>query len=793
MRVPTLLLKLGRDFQAIGGRLALAVMAMVFGLVCVVALSASNAILGRDKSSAYTTTNPASGILDIGYVDEALLERVRTLPEVSQAEAANIVHTRVRLKDGSFGRGILFVSDDPLTHEIGKLRLEGQGASTESPQIYLERRALDVADVKIGAEVSFDLPGVGFTEFEVVGTVFDPALAPAEQEQAVYGYIDHATWVKLTNAPLELIKVRVTGDLADQVNVDQKMATIASTLKQEQVNVHLIQVPYAQIHPHANQMNLVLSLFLVFGVTAFLLSTFLVSVTVEGLMVQQVRQIAIMKAIGARQMQIQFVYFAGVAILGVVAFLIAAPLGIVIGNELSLAVSTLLNFDLTTTTPSSGLVVFWVVTSISTPVIFAIRPLQRAIKLPVVSALSDQYSGAVKQNRSISSLLGSGTRRLATSGLLRNPWRSVLAAILLASAGAITLSAKNVASGYTQSINIASEERLQDIQFTLTDPISGAQAASVSTSLPNMVPLDPTLVLEAAPLRSDGLTLVRTYPDGGHGALALIALPSAKNVQHHEVLEGSMNDALLGGIVLNQSARAMLGNPAIGEVLNLSVDGAAIRMPLKAVLRQYMSPANAYISSVELEEHLQLSGVNALAFEALAEFSAKSTVSSVDMMTKAWGAGVANVITENQMVKAVSGHINILTLTLTSLGLMMAAVGVLGLMSTQGISVAERRNEFGILRAIGARRGQILTSILSEGVILWCTALLVGGLVSIPVSQVLSIIIGEMSFGMALPFSFDVTSFVVWTLGSLVVVVAASTPPALSAIRQSVNSSLQRQ
>ncbi|WP_027834116.1 ABC transporter permease [Maritalea myrionectae] len=793
MRVPAPLLKLGRDFQAIGGRLALAVMAMVFGLICVVALSSSSTILTRDITSAYTTTNPASGILDIGFVDDELLERVRALPEVSEAEAANILHTRVRLEDGSFGRGILFVSSNPLTHEIGKLRLEEQGASNGNAQMYLERRALNVADVQIGGEVSFDLPGVGFTQFTVAGTVFDPALAPAEQEQAVYGYIDRSTWAKLTSAPLELIKIRVSGDLGDQENVDQKMAKIASTLGQEQVDVHLVQVPYAQTHPHANQMNAVLSLFMVFGATAFLLSAFLVSVTIEGLMVQQVRQIAIMKTIGARQKQIQNMYFSGVAILGLAAFLIAVPIGLVLGNGLAQSVSSLLNFDITTTTPSVGLITFWIVTSIGTPIVFAIRPLLRATGLSVISALSDQISSSVKQKQTITILLGSGTRRLATAGLLRNPWRSALAISLLTLAGAITLSARNVAAGYTLSTNIAAEERLQDIQLILTDPISAPQAAAVSAALPNMVPLDAALVLEAATIREDGLTLVRTYPDGGHGSLSLIALPSTKNIQHHKVLQGSTIGGLSNGIILNQSALAMLGNPAIGKVLNLSVDGAAIRLPLTAVIRQYMSPANAYISAAELKSLQGFSGVNSLVYKASPEFSTKMTVSTIDTLTQAWGVGVANVVSENQMVKAVSGHIRILTVTLTSLGLMMAAVGALGLMTTQGISVVERRSEFGILRAIGARRGQILTSILSEGIVLWSFALIAGVLVSIPVSQFLSSLIGEMTFGMALPFSFDFATLLIWALGSLVGVVLASSPPAFSAIRESVNSSLNRQ
>lgn len=796
MRLSTQWVKLARDFEAFGGRIALAVLAMIFGLTCVIALTSASATLTRDINSAYTSTMPASGILDLGSVDADVLRRIRTLPGVAQAEPTSIVHTRVKMPDGSFGRGILFVTQHPLEQKIGRLKLEEEGTFSSSPAVFLERRALAIAGEQIGGNVTFDLPGIGFTPLSIAGTVFDPSLAPADQEQAVYAYMDQQTWTELVGTPLEMVKIRVTGEVANQSHVDATLVQIANTLRQEQHNVHLIQIPKAQTHPHANQMNAVLGLFLVFGTTAFLLSAFLVSVTVEGLMVQQVRQVGIMKAIGARARQIRSVYLIGVAILGFAALLVSAPIGISLGMALARSVASLLNFDLSGSTPSVWLVAFWVATAILVPIIFALRPLRHATRISVTKALSlhgNQQSENLQSKGSPSIWLGAGTTRLATAGILRNPWRSLMIIGLLAAAGAITLSARNVAAGYSSSVDIAAKERLHDVEIRLTNPITKDLAETISKNLQGAVLLDSALVLEAATTREDGLTLVRTYPDGGHGSLSLMALSDTKSIAHFKLLEGTLSNGFSQGVIINQSAHAFLGRPEVGTMLDLSIDGASLQLPLTAVVRQYMSPATIYLAASDLNGQLSLAGVNNLRFAAPDGHMDIATTSQLESRALIWKTGIANVISENQMVKAVSGHIAILIVTLTAMGLMISAVGLVGLMSAQGISVSERRSEFGILRAIGARRSQLLASLLAEGIALWFLALLAATLVALPISQAISEMIGQMTFGMSLPFVFDLPTLAMWAVGSFVGSLIASTPPALAAIRASVRSSLDRQ
>lgn len=789
MTLPPRWMKLVRDFEELGGRLALVVLAMIFGLVCVIAITGGFATLTRDIARAYVDTTPASGILDVGAVDDAMVARVRAMPGVAEAEALTILHTRTRLPDGSFGRGILFVSPDPDRQRIGIQRIEVT-VPVAGPAVRLERRSVAVARTSLGGIVSFDLPGAGFVDLAVAGAVFDPALAAAEQEQATYAYMDAATWTALGGGPLEMIEVRVAGAVADQAHVDATLTRLAGTLRAEGVNVHLVQIPRAETHPHQSQMTAVLAMFLVFGIAAFLLSAFLVSVTIDGLMVQQVRQIGVMKTIGARARQIRALYLVGVAILGAAALAVALPLGQQAGALLSRAVSELLNFDLATTAPSLPLLGFWVATGLIVPVIFALRPLTRATSMPVIAAVNDQGIDAPSAvPRVLAGVAGFGVRRLALAGVGRNAARSVLIIGLLASAGAVTLTARNVAASYGASVEIAAEERRHDVDIRLTAPLARAQARAIADAVGAEV-LDLPYALEAAPARADGLAVVRTYPDGGHGSLTLMALEDTASLAHLAPLAGNLSGGFAGGIVLNQSALEMLGNPAIGDSISLSLDGAAMTLPLTAVLRQYMNPATAYVAAADLAAQTGLSGANALRLVVPGD---RNLAAEVEARAASLGSGVASAFTENQMGAAVSGHIYILIVMLTALGAMISVVGFVGLTAAQGIAVVERRREFGVLRAIGARRRQILGTLMWEGAAFWLAALALAVVLSLPLSWWVGGQIGRMTFGMALPFALDWAATALWAAVSLVGALIASLPPGMAAARASVTSSLSRQ
>lgn len=785
----------------IKGRLALVVAAMAIGLLTTIAITNAYATLTREISANYLGTNPASGILDIGEVDQTLVARVRGMDNVAAAEPLSIVETRVRYADGRTGRALLFVSPDPLAQSLNTLRVEKQMASPPANAVHLERRALDLAGIGLGENLLIEFPGSGFVPVPIAGTVFDPSLAPAEQEQTIYAYLSQQTFVALGGKPsLEMIKVLVADDPFDQALVDQTLAGIAIALKAEGVNVHLVQAPNAGLHPHEGQMRGILGLFLAFGVLAFLLSAVLVSVTVEGLMAQQIRQIAIMKTIGARTTQISTLYITGIAIIGAATLIVALPIGVALGRGLAGIIADLLNFDIVDNSTPPALFAAWLVTGLLIPVLFALRPIFRATGTTVVAALSDLGIGRGAGgglSRFVARLFGtSGQTLLALRGAFRRRGRTMMIVTLLALAGAMYMTARTVSNSYQASVDIAAAERGYDAEFRLTRPLDRNLLNAIAASDGQVVTAQPMRRAEAAPMRPDGVALVRTYPDGGHGSMTLYTLPDTQHLAQYQVLEGALPvERLDGQMVVNQGAWALLGRPSIGETVRLSLDGMRLELPLVAVIRQYMTPASVFAADTDVAATTGESGTNALRVVTtpLTPAEVEAVVDRVGQQIENADGGISLVITGNLMDAAVSGHVNILIVLLLALGVLMAAVGFLGLTAAQGISVIERTREFGIIRAIGGQRRQIITNLLTESLVIASISLPVAILVSFPLSTAINIIVGRMTFGMALPFTPDYAGIGQWIAVSLIGALLAGLPPAFNASRLSVRETLVQQ
>ena len=76
------------------------------------------------------------------------------------------------------------------------------------------------------------------------------------------------------------------------------------------------------------------------------------------------------------------------------------------------------------------------------------------------------------------------------------------------------------------------------------------------------------------------------------------------------------------------------------------------------------------------------------------------------------------IITQEQMLDVLGSILDIITLAVGALGGISLLVGGVGILTIMTIAVRERTREIGLLRALGAERGQIRVLFLSEAVVL---------------------------------------------------------------------------
>ena len=102
----------------------------------------------------------------------------------------------------------------------------------------------------------------------------------------------------------------------------------------------------------------------------------------------------------------------------------------------------------------------------------------------------------------------------------------------------------------------------------------------------------------------------------------------------------------------------------------------------------------------------------------------------LDVIRERHGEEDVTCLTQDAVAGALSGILAVLTLAVAGIAAVSLTVAGIGIMNVMLVSVSERTSEVGLLRAMGARRGQILKLFLVEAVLLSS----VGGLIGLAVS-----------------------------------------------------------
>src|SRR5262249_38883809 len=126
---------------------------------------------------------------------------------------------------------------------------------------------------------------------------------------------------------------------------------------------------------------------------SLLLSGFLVVNTIGALLAQQVRQIGVMKSIGANTRQIVGMYLATVLVYGLLALLIAVPLGALGAYAFTKYLAQLINFDIIDYTTPPRVLALEVGAGLVVPLLAALWPVLSGARVTVREAISNYGLG----------------------------------------------------------------------------------------------------------------------------------------------------------------------------------------------------------------------------------------------------------------------------------------------------------------------------------------------------------------------------------------------------------------
>lgn len=799
-----LAVKLRRDLRANWSQFLLMVIAIAVGLTVFGGVLSAWAAIGRETRGAYMGTEPASATIvlnrpiDTGQM-AAIAAEVRTRPGVIEAtgrtQFTGEVEVNGRLRDIPL-QVFVAAPDDPMRMAKFDVR---QGSWSPSPgEVFITRDTLTLLDVAVGDTVTVKTPGGGRARLRVAGIVYDPSLAPAPQEQTGHGYLSTAALATSgEQAVLDQLKIQVAdpGQVAPSRDRDAVVAIagdIGEWLQREYgLAIREIQVPKPYAHPHQWQSDSLLLSLLAGGAAALLLSAILVANMLGGLFTQQIPQIGIMKAIGARSGQIGRLYLAMTLLVAAAATLLALGPAILIGRASLKAFLGFLGIEAASLAAPWWTYVVILAAGLCLPPLMALIPLVSTSRTTVRAAMDHRGLGSgARTSTGVLAWLGRihGLDRgllMALRNTIRRPAQFLLAVGLLASAGTVFVAGISLSDGVKAIDEERRAQRNWDVEVQLAGPALVDQVTAMVGRVPGVSRVEGWNRAQSGVAGPGQIPLTRTYPDQGHGRISVTAVPAGTTMlPPPKLLEGRwLNPGETGAVVLNQITRkSTVPDVHAGDTVQLFVGGKPTAWRVVGIVEERGGHGGVYATAEGFADAMgQPQRVNQLriATDSHDEQTRKAVAAAALESLTAAGLKVESAASVSRSDAISAGHLGPVIMILLAIAIAMGVVGGIGLAATMSANVLDRTREFGVMQAIGAAPEAVRRIVIAEGVFLALASCLVAVIPALALTVALGAGLGNLFMYAPLPFRVSILAAGIWIalviLGALLATEAAAT------------------
>jgi putative ABC transport system permease protein len=807
-----------RDFWQEGTRTVLVVLAIAMGIASFGAVLSTYAILTRELNAGYRATNPASATLWTDRADDELLSALRSNPQVGAVEARRTVSGRIKAAPGEWRGLTLFVVKDYGSIRISRIEPQRGAWPPAAGEMLIERDALQVARARIGDTVTVKTSRGNEQTLRVSGTVHDVGQAQARMENIVYGYITQDTLPQLgEEASLDQLKIVVAGDRFDEGHVRTAAGQIRQWVEGRGHPVRRMEVPIPGKHPHADIMGLLLLAQASFGLFALALSGILVVNLLTALMGSQIRQIGVMKAIGATRRQIARIYFVQALLLGTAAIAVAIPVAIVGGRVLCRSMAVFLNFDIRSFTVPPWVFLLEAAAGLVLPLLAAAYPVMKGSRISVREALADygigrDTFGAGALDRILAGR--SGLVRpilLAVRNSFRRRARLALTLVTLAAGGIFFLSALNIRASMIHTLDRLFDLKKFDLSVNLGAMVPFDKVERAIRKTPGVLRAEGWIVTEGAlPGPGDGPSAGGASPGashakgrtgGGHGGgvptgdrFAVIALPVETRFLELDIVVGrGLRTGDTNALVVNTSLAAKGPQFRVGNEVTLRMGPSEMSWRVVGQAREPFSPAVAYIPLAYIERlggHEGMANSVRLVLDRKGAASITDVRAGLDRNLELEGLRALGSASKADSRFSFDQHMLMISVFLIVVSCLLAGVGGLGLMTTMSLNVMERRREMGVLRAIGASPSAVRSIVVAEGAVIGLLGWALAALAAWPVSKAVGDLLVRVAFKSGLDFAFEPLGLVVWLAISVALAAIASFLPAWQASRLPVREAI---
>lgn len=780
--------KVLNDLRANLSKTVLVVFALVIGLWGAGSILVSYTILQNDLSENFTRTSPPHVILTSKDFSRLNINDFSAKPEIESAEFRDLAFLRIEVHPNEWIPLWLYGVENFNDFKIARIYQEQGNKIPKEGTMLIERNGQLVSDLKNGS-IAKIRAGSRMLSLPISGICFDPAQAPATQDAFIYAYTNKKTFAEISGETANRRLIFRLKNVKTKQDIETVTDKILAELKAQGILVSSVNIPKINEHPHQWQLNTLLFLEGSIGFLALLMAAVLVSQLMAAILAKQVRQIGVLKAIGASRFNIFQIYVSMILVFGITAGIIAIPLSVYSGFAFARFVAGIINFEILTTTLPVYVYVLLILTSLILPVLLSLPALVKGVSMSVQEAISDY---GIKENAT-----GNKTEKTISTSLpysfvmaLRNTMRQkkrlLITVITMALGVAIFSTGFNVRSSLKVLLSDVKDGMKYDVQVVLTNQLSKEEALLPFKNINN-------------------ISRIETW-NGGRGELqskvvatadgvGIIALPYNTDLIKLRLLNGRwLNKSTENEVVMNQQAADIYKGLTVGDYQTLQIGEKSVKVKLVGIVEEFdkgkiYMDINQYDSFANPDHH-----INSIMFVAKDNNYEKviALKKDIEKAIVPSSLSVLYVMSQAERVKIIYDHLNIILTTIVFLALLVLVVSAMGMASATSINIMERTREIGVLRAIGATPKQIYKLFVNEGMMISLASIVLGLLLAWPLSSIASSFFGELILGdgVSLRFSFSYSGFWITLFTTVIFGWLASRVPAQKAINVSTHKAL---
>jgi putative ABC transport system permease protein len=816
--------KMLRDLGHHKTRTAIVVLSIAVGVFAVGMILSTQLMLSEDMAASYLASYPASASLYPDSFDDELVETVRHVEGVREAEG-RVDGAGLRMRVGPDEWRDLRVDVIGDYDDIRLNQITPVSGAWPPPMkgILMERNSLAFTNAGVGDEIEVETREGKLRRLRIAGLVHDMNNPPAEFVGVAFGYVSFDTleWLGEERAYNEL-NILVAEQADDKAHIQAVADRVEDKIEKTGRVVYWTWIPEPGEHPANEQVQPMLIILGVLGALSLLLSGFLVINTINALMAQQVRQIGIMKVVGARAGQLVGMYLSLVLVFGLLALLIAVPLGALAAYAMTQYLAHLINFDLTGFRLPPQALALEVGVGLLVPLLAALYPVLSGARISVYAAITSYGLGrgrfgrgwldrlllgrrapyplpdpppdkgrAVGGQRSFvfrrPSFVLSRPMRISLRNTFRRKGRLALTLSTLTLGGAIFVAVLTVHASLLKTLDEALTYWNYEIEVSFAHAHRIAEIEREALRVPGV----------AAAESWNGNTARRQRPDGHEGPnLYILGVPADTTMIQPVLLAGRWLRADdTNALVVNTEVLKEETDIRVGDEVVLKMEGREETWRVVGVVQGILTGRIAYANQpyfAHAVRYVGRAGGVQVAAAPPGDTSTQDAAFQLELGNRlkehfeARGMRVRAASTTAALRENIEYQFNIIVVFLAIMAVLIALVGGLGLMGTMSINVLERTREIGVMRAVGASDVAVLKIFVIEGLFIGLLSWLAGALLALPISKLLSDVVGVAFLDAPLIYTFSLRGALLWLGLVLLLAGLASLLPAWNAARLTV-------